>query len=504
MSDKTISADLAVTDIADGAAVAITGSGGGLLEADRVFQAIERRFLETGHPRHLTLVHALGIGDAKGRGVARFAHEGMVRRVIGGHWSWAPEMQALARAEKIEAYTLPAGVISTLFREIGAGRPGVITHVGLGTFADPRHGGGKVNASATDDLVEVVSFDGRDYLRYKPFTVDVGIVCGSVADPRGNISARHEPGDMDAYAVALAAHNSGGQVIAQVRERADGPFVPARDVTIPGVLVDRVVVTPDQHQSYAGAHDPAMSGEIARSAEAGQVEQPTGLRRIIAARAARELRPGASVNYGYGIPGGISALIADRPDLGLWTTVEQGSHNGEIIDGPLFGATRHAQAIVSSVDQFDFYSGGGIDIAFLGMGEMDAEGNVNVSQLGDSVVGPGGFVEITQNAKKVVFCGAFEAKGLKVACDAGRLVIQSPGGVPKLVEQVRHITFSGRQARATGQEVVYVTERAVFRLTEDGIALVEVADGIDVEQDVLARMGFRPAVADVARAVVAA
>ena len=504
MEQKTVAADQAVADIADGACIAVTGSGGGLQEADRVLEAIEQRFLDSGHPRDLTMVHALGVGDAKGRGIGRFAHEGMVRRVIGGHWSWAPKMQALARADLIEAYTLPAGVISTLLREIGAGRPGVITHVGLGTFADPRHGGGKVNARATDDIVEVVAFDGREYLRYKPFSVDVGVVRGSIADPRGNISTRHEAADMDAYAVALAARNSGGQVIAQVRETADHPFIPARDVRIPGVLVDRVVVVPEQHQTYAGAYDPAISGEIARLDGADPVEQPTGLRRIIASRAARELRSGASVNYGYGIPGGISSLVADRTDLDLWTTVEQGGHNGEIIDGALFGATRHAQAIISSVDQFDFYSGGGVDIAFLGMGEMDGDGNVNVSQLGDSVVGPGGFVEITQNAKKVVFCGAFEAKGLRVACDSGRLVIQQAGSVPKLVDRVRHITFSGKQARASGQDVLYVTERAVFQLKDEGVALVEVADGVDVENDVLSRMGFRPRIDAVARATVAA
>lgn len=504
MENKTVSADQAVADIADGACIAVTGSGGGLQEADRVLEAIEKRFLDTGHPRDLTIVHALGVGDAKGRGIGRFAHAGLVRRVIGGHWSWAPDMQALARADEIEAYTLPAGVISTLLREIGAGRPGVITHIGLGTFADPRNGGGKVNARATDDIVELVTFDCREYLRYKPFAVDVGIIRGSKSDPRGNITTRHEAADMDAYAVALAAHNSGGCVIAQVRETVDAPFVPARDVRIPGVLVDRVVVEPDQHQTYGGAYDPAISGEIGRPDEAQSVDQPTGLRRIIAARAAQELRPGASVNYGYGIPGGISSLVAGRKDLGLWTTVEQGSHNGEIIDGALFGATRHAQAIFSSVDQFDFYSGGGVDIAFLGMGEMDGAGNVNVSQLGDSVVGPGGFVEITQNAKKVVFCGGFEAKGLKVDCDAGRLVIHQAGSVPKLVDRVRHITFSGDQARATGQEVLYVTERAVFRLTSDGVALVEVAEGVDVEADVLSRMGFRPLTDTIARAPVAA
>jgi acyl CoA:acetate/3-ketoacid CoA transferase len=498
MGDKVITGEAAAAVIGDGVTVAITGSGGGLLEADKVFAAIEARFLATGHPRGLTLVHALGIGDAKGRGVGRFAHEGVVRRVIGGHWSWAPEMQALARAEAIEAYTLPAGIISTLFREIGAGRPGVITPIGLGTFADPRHGGGKVNASATEDLVEHVVFDGADYLRYKPFPIDVGIVCGSTSDARGTISAMHEPADLDAYAVALAAHNSGGSVIAQVREISEGRSSSARLATIPGVLVDHVVVHEGQWQSYAGAYDPAMSGE-SPSGGASSPDLPDGIRRIIASRAAAELTPGASVNYGYGIPGGIPGLIAGRTDLDLWSTVEQGSHNGEIIDGPLFGATRQPQAIVGSPDQFDFYSGGGLDIAFLGMGEMDAAGNVNVSWLGDSVVGPGGFVDITQNARKVVFCGTFEAKGLRVAVDDGALVIDRAGEVPKLVETVRHVTFSGARARADGQEVLYVTERAVFRLTPEGVALVEAAEGVDIQRDVLDRMQFAPLVGDIAR-----
>lgn len=498
MIDKAVSAADAAAGIADGATVALTGSGGGLLEADHVFEAIEARFLDTGHPRDLTLVHALGVGDAKGRGVGRFAHEGLVRRVIGGHWSWAPAMQALARAEAIEAYTLPAGVISTLFREIGAGRPGVITPIGLGTFADPRHGGGKVNARATEDLVEQVVFDGQEYLRYKPFAVDVGIVCGSTADARGTISASREPADLDIFAVALAAHNSGGRVIAQVREIATAPPTSPRLATIPGVLVDHVVVHAEQWQTYAGAYDPALSGEAVRETELAPA-QPDGIRRIIANRAAAELTPGACVNYGFGIPGGIAALIAGRADLDLWTTVEQGSHNGEIIDGPLFGVTRHPQALVSATDQFDFYSGGGLDIAFLGMGEMDAAGNVNVSRLGESVVGPGGFVDITQNARKVVFCGAFEAKGLKVSTSGDRLIIDQPGAVPKLVETVRHVTFSGDRARAVGQEVLYVTERAVFRLTPDGVALVEVADGIDLQRDVLDRMQFAPLVGAVRR-----
>jgi len=488
---KATSATEAASAIRDGATVAITGSGGGLLEADAVMAAIEARFLATGHPRGVTLVHALGVGDGNGSGVGRFAHEGLVRRVIGGHWAWAPAMQALARENLIEAYVLPAGVLSTLFREIGAGRPGVITEVGLGTFVDPDHGGGKANARAEEDLVERVMFDGRPYLRYKPFHVDVGIVRASDADANGNLSLQREPADLDAYAVALAAHNSGGQVIAQVGALSDAPILPARLASIPGVLVDRIVLHDGQMQTHAGAHDPALSGEVAHN-EGSAGAAPEGVRRIIAGRAARELRPGASVNFGYGMAAAIPALLSAQEKAALWGTVEQGGHNGDLIDGPLFGASRYPQAIVSALDQFDFYSGGGIYIAFLGMGEMDADGNVNVSRLGDSVVGPGGFMDITRKARKVVFCGTFEAKGLRVEQTGNGIVITNPGSVPKLVASVREVTFSGAEARRAGQEVLYVTERAIFKLGETGVTLIEIADGIDRQRDVLDRMGFIP------------
>lgn len=248
MKAKIRAAHEAVAGISDGATIAVSGSGGGLLEADEIMAAIEARFVNTGHPRALTIVHALGIGNGKGSGIARFAHEGMVKRVIGGHWSWAPEMQALAREDKIEAYTFPAGVIISLYREIGAKRPGVITHIGLGTFADPAHGGGKCSPRTKEDLVESVHFDGKRYLRYKPFKVDVGILRGSLVDPYGNLTLAQEPADLDAYPVALAAHNSGGQVIAQVRARYEHQFVPARLARIPGILVDDIVLAPDQRQ----------------------------------------------------------------------------------------------------------------------------------------------------------------------------------------------------------------------------------------------------------------
>lgn len=493
MISKLRSVESCVDQIHDGATVAVSGSGGGLMEPDYLLAAIEARFLTTGHPRNLTVVHALGIGKVGAQGMSRLAHEGLVKRIIGGHWTWSPKLQAMARDEMIEAYSLPAGVISTLLREIGAGRPGLITHIGLGTFADPRLGGGRCNARARDELVERVELDGRTYLRYKPFRVDVGIVRGSVADPRGNLSLRHEAADLDGYAVALAAHNSGGRVIAQVCERLEESIVPARLVRIPGILVDDVVLVPDQRQCAVSPYDPAISGEAPVGDPLGEPEMPEGLRRVIAARAVREFAPGLSINFGFGIPGGIPGLLAER-GLGesYWGSVEQGIHNARLMDGVMFGAGRYPQAIVSSVDQFDFFSGGGIDVAFLGMGEMDGGGNVNVSQLGETLVGPGGFVDITQGARKIVFCGAFEAKGLSIALAEGRMRIESPGQVPKLVGAVRHVTFSGEQARARGQSVLYVTERAVFRMIPEGIELVEVAEGIDLQADVLERMGFAP------------
>lgn len=490
--NKWTDIDDAVADIQDAATIAITGSGGGLLDADALFSAIERRFLATGHPRNLTIVHALGLGDGKGSGLGRFAHAGLVRRVIGGHWVWSKEMQRLAETDQIEGYSFPGGVIATLLREIGAGRPGVITRVGLRTFVDPRVGGGKMNAATTQDLVELIEIEGEEYLRFRPFRVDYALVMASAADDKGNLTVRHEPADLDIFAVALAAHNTGGKVIAQVKSRASEP-VPARLVRVPGIMVDTTVEVLDQRQCALSDYDPSISGEA--RVHAPPPPMPEGLRFIVAERASCELGLNQSVNFGFGIPGAIPAILAAQGRSNeYWGSVEQGIHNGDMLDGPMFGAARNADAIVPMVDQFDFYSGGGIDITFLGMGEMDEEGNVNVSMLGDTVVGPGGFMDITQGAKKIVFCGAFEAKGLDVQRRDGRLEIVSPGSVPKLVKKVRHITFSGKQARREGKEVLYVTERAVFRLDTDGVKLVEVASGVDIQEDILARMNFAPLV----------
>lgn len=487
-----MSAADAVALIRDGDTVGLIGGGGGLLEAGCVYAALEKRFKDTGAPRDLTLVHALGSGDKKSRGMNCFAWEGLVKRVIGGHWVWSPRMQALARDEKIEAYVLPGGVITQLFREIGAGRPGLLTHVGLGTFVDPRIEGGKMNRSAREDLVEVIELDGREYLRFKPFPVHVAIIRGSFADAQGNISLDQEPANLDAWAVALAAHNSGGKVIVQVRSAVKAGTLPARSVRIPGAIVDAVVVDPGQSQTYDIVYDPTISGECHGPVPEYSAE-PLTPRQIIARRAAEELRDGAVINYGIGVPDAVARLVARRGHMNrYYQTIEHGIYGGEMLVGTAFGMSRNPSCVIDSPSQFDFYSGGGLDIAFLGFGEFDRMGNANVSKLGGLTVGPGGFIDIAQNARKLVFCGHFDTKGTQASTGDSELRILRHGDIPKVVDRVAQITFSGPEALHRGQEVMYVTERAVFRLTPDGIALVEIAPGIDLQRHVIERMGFMP------------
>jgi acyl CoA:acetate/3-ketoacid CoA transferase len=499
MTNKLIGAAAAAELIGDNSTVAVTGSGGGLLEADAVFSSIESRFLSCAKPCGLTLVHALGIGDRDRKGVNRFAHERLVRRVIGGHWGWSPRMQALARENKIEAYSLPAGVIQQLLREIGAGRPGLFTHIGLGTFVDPRRDGGKVNAAAKDALVQVVEIEGREYLHYQPFKVDIGIVRGTFADERGNIAFTEEPANLDSYVIALAAHNCHGKVIAQVREIVPVGSLPPRSVTIPGLLVDAVVVAPDQKQTYRDLYDSSLSGEM-QTARKLQKNSPDDdpIKRIISKRAALELHQEFSLNFGFGVSAQVATLIANSGDLDkYWISIEQGIHGGYMLNDALFGMAHNPMAIVDSPTQFDLYSGGGLDLTFLGMAEMDSEGNVNVSRLNGVINGPGGFIDISQNAKTVIFCGTFDTKGSDMVVERGRLKINCHGKIPKLVKRVSHITFSGEQARKWGQKVIYVTERAAFALGDKGIEITDIAPGMDLQRDVLDHMQFMPVVGKV-------
>jgi acyl CoA:acetate/3-ketoacid CoA transferase len=489
-----VTAEAAAKRIKSGDTVAICGNGAGMISAEAILAAVEKRFLETGEPRGLTLVHSLGLGDRGELGTNRFAHEGMVRKVIAAHFTWSAKMQELIREEKVEAYCFPGGVVQQLLREIGAGRPGLFTHSGLGTFVDPRQDGGRCNQRSQESLVELMTIDGQEVLRYKPFKVDVAIVRGTYADTRGNISPEEEAVDLDMHTMALAAHNSGGIVLAQVRQVVEAGALAARSVRVPGIMVDAVVEDCGQKLFYGVDYDRTVSGQL--RAHMGQLEAeiPAKLeRRIIARRAAMELEPGASTNFGFGIPGGIFGVIAEQgTGEDFWMSVEQGVHNGRMLDDRLFGAARNADAILPSIEQFDYYSGGGIDITFLGMGEADAAGNVNVSHLGGNLIGPGGFMEIAQNAKKVVFCGTFDAAGSQVEWREGKLTVARPGKVRKLVERVERITFSADYARAHGQKVLYVTERAVFRLDAEGVRLIEIAPGIEIERDILPFMAFRP------------
>lgn len=487
---KIASEAAALVDTGD--TVLITGSGGGLMDADRVFEALEDRFLSTDRPRDLTLIHATGIGTRGHTGLSRFAHEGLVRRVVGGHWAWSPEMIDLALDEKIEAYNLPQGVLSLLTREAAAGRPGLLTAVGLHTFVDPERRGGTLNARTTEALVERTTVGGRDRLFYESPTVDVTILRGTTADERGNISTEQEAADLDVLSAAQAAKRGGGTVIAQVKRLAEAGALPPRSVQVPAPLTDAIVVHPDQRQTVETAHNPSFSGEL-RTPAGALPPLDFGLRKIVARRAAQELRPNTVVNLGFGISDGVANVAAEQDALDDVTfSIEQGLVGGIPAKGDIFGASHNPEAIVDATHQFDFYHGGGLDLTFLGMAQVDAHGHVNVSKFGDQLPGCGGFIDISQNTPEVVFCGSFAAGGLEISVSDKGLVIEQDGTIPKFVADVEHVTFNGDYARRQEQRVLYVTERAVFRLRADGLELTEIAPGVDLEADVLAPMQFTP------------
>lgn len=495
---KFVSSREAAAMIPDGARI---GTCGFMLTgaAEEVWLELEKRFLESGAPRDLSLMWASGVGDGgEVRGLNHLCHPGLIKRVIGGHFGLIKKMSPLIVNNQIAAYNFPQGVLSQMFRVLAGRKPGVFSHVGLGTFVDPDHGGGKLNALATEDIVEKIRLHERDYLFYKAQPIDVAVIRGTEADERGNISMRKEALTLEHLSVATAARNNGGLVIVQVERVVKNGAIPPKEVRVPGVMVDVVAVVGDRKNHMQTAGTQYNEDFISGLGTFHQKVDPLPLdeRKIIARRAALELNPRQRVlNFGIGVPEAVSAVLYEEGINDCFTaTVEPGVIGGVAQGGLDFGSALGPEAIIDESYQFDFYDGGGLDCTFLGMAQCDAEGNLNVSKFGTRVAGCGGFIDISQNAKECVFCGTFTAGGLEVAVDNGKLRIVQEGKTKKFIRQVEQITYNGKYESAKDKRIVLVTERAVFELRPEGPTLVEIAPGIDLERDILGQMDFCPVV----------
>ncbi|OYW56931.1 MAG: acyl CoA:acetate/3-ketoacid CoA transferase [Hyphomicrobium sp. 32-62-53] len=492
--NKVISAEQAIALIKDGDVICTTGFVQSCIP-EALHAALEKRYVETKAPKACTLIMCAGAGDSKGLGTGRLHHEGLLTRVIAANFGRMPKVAQAAQENKITGYNLPQGVISKLYRSCAAGSPGLFTKVGLHTYVDPRLGGGKVNEVTTEDIVKHVEVEGEEWLFYKATPIDVALIRATSADPSGNLSMEKECLTLDVLAQAMAAHNNGGVVIAQVERIVEQGSIKPKDVRVPGILVDCVVVAtePEMHRmNYGVMYNPALSGEIRIPVDA-MPKMDLDERKIIARRAAFELPPNGVINLGVGAPDGVAAVAAEeRVTPYIVMTTEAGAIGGVLAGGSSFGASANAHAIIDQNQMFDFYHGRGLDLTCLGMAECDQFGNVNTSKFGGRLNGCGGFIDISQNARAVVFAGTFTAGGLEVELHYGKLKIVKEGRARKFVNNVEQITFSGPYASRKSQPVIYVTERCVFQLTPGGLELIEVAPGIDIEKHILAHMDFKP------------
>ncbi len=491
---EKITADEAAALVEDGDAILISGSGGGHAVPEALLAAVERRFLAGGAPRGLTSVSVVGVGDRASLGASHLAHEGLVRRAITSALVDSPGLVRLAAENKIEAYTLPQGVLSQLMRDMAAGRPGLLTKTGLNSFVDPRQQGARQSPCTPPDFVEVVDLAGEEWLFFKPVPISVAFLRGTTADEDGNVTMEEEAVLGEMLAMAQATRRAGGIVVVQVKRMARRGTLPAKNVRIPGILVDFVVVDREQRQTYLTYYDPSYSGEL-RIPDDGIKSLPFGPRKVMVRRAAMELFPGAVCNLGAGVSTGLSTIAAEEGllDAAILTN-EQGIIGGAPITGRDSGGGQNFAAMIEQPAQFDFYDGGGLDLAFLSFAEVDPLGNVNVSRFGDRIIGVGGFINIAQNARCVVFSGTLTAGDLDIGWEDGRTVIRREGRHRKFVPKLEQVCYNAAMGRARGQVAFFVTERAVFRVGPQGLELVEVAPGVDVERDVIANMGFRPAV----------
>ncbi len=492
---KIVDIQTAIAAIKDNSTIA-TGGFVSTAIPEFIYIELAKKFQETKHPNNLTLVYAAGQGDGNERGLNHLSAKGLVTKIIGGHYGLVPKLGEQVINNEIQGYNLPQGIISHLFRNIAGKKPLVISRVGLGTFVDPEFGGGKLNTITTKDIVSKIRIEDEDYLAYKTFPIDVAILRGTMADTNGNISLQKEALTTESMAIAMAAHNSGGIVIVQVERIVQHGTLNPKEIEIPGILVDYVVIVDNiaEHhaQTFATQYNPSFSGEVRVPLDAIK-PLPFDERKIIARRAAFELRPNQVVNLGIGMPEGVSKVAAEEGLLDSVTlTTEPGAIGGVPAGGMDFGAADNPDAIIDQPSQFDFYDGGGLDVTFLGLAQVDEEGNLNVSKFGPKLAGAGGFINISQNAKKVVFVGTFTAIGLKTTIENSKIKILQEGRQCKFVKQVEHRTFSGRVAYKNGNEVLYITERCVFKIAETGIELIEIAPGIDLENDILAHMEFKP------------
>ena len=489
-----ISAREAADMITDNATVTSSGFVASCMP-EALTSAVEKRFLETNSPKNITVFYAAAQGNRDGSGADHFAHEGLVKRVIGGHWNMVPKLGEMVLQNKIEGYNFPQGTLAQLFRDIAGKKLGTLTHVGLNTFADPRIEGGKLNSITTEDLVEVVEILGEERLLYKAFDVDFALIRGTYADECGNVTLEHEVATTECTSMAQAVKNCGGKVIVQVENVVQAGSLDPRLVKIPGIYVDAIVVAEEKedHEQCRGCeYDPAMSGEIKAPVDCNS-NSKLDAKKIIGRRATLELEEDTVVNLGIGAPEYVS-VVANEEGIGdyMTLTVEAGAVGGIPQGGAKFGGSVNPDCILDQAYQFDFYDGSGVDLAFLGLAQADSKGNINVSKFGPRIAGCGGFINITQNAKKVFYCGTFTAGGLKTEVVDGKLNIIQEGKSVKFLADVEQITFSGEYANKVGQPVMYITERAVFRLEKDGMHLIEIAPGVDLQTQVLDLMEFKP------------